>query len=285
MIDNAVGDVLLAETDFTRMKRWQRAMKENSRSDSYIKRWFNHLGMILSYGIKIGELSTRDDCIRIKAIRSEMRIKAGPRRQTFITREQVEQVVAEADKRGWHHLSLSLLLRFELMLRGVDVYGQWVAHEGREGGIRHNDRIWVDGITWDMIGPDAMTMTKQISKTRDSMPEPYTFDLSQLPDVRRRILITEPDKRTGPLIVFGTGRPPKKGTISRRFKDIVRALEMDEALQIRDSRAGGITEAKAMVDPVTLQQAAQHQNQHTTDRYTRDRSGSANTVIQMRANR
>ena len=53
----------------------------------------------------------------------------------------------------------------------------------------------------------------------------------------------------------------------------------------RDGRAGGITEAKAMVDPYTLQHAAQHQNQNTTDRYARDRSGSANKVIEMRAKR
>lgn len=73
--------------------------------------------------------------------------------------------------------------------------------------------------------------------------------------------------------------------VGKRFKAIIRHLEMDEALQIRDARAGGITEAKAMVDPHTLQHAAQHQNQHTTDRYARDRSGSANTVIEMRAKR
>ena len=214
-----------------------------------------------------------------------MRIKGGARRQVFITRQDVDVVVAEADRRGWGHLSLSLLLRFELMLRGVDVYGQWVPAENNEGGIRHHGAIWVDGMTWDMVAPDVSQITKQISKTRDSMPEPYTFDLTHLPDLRRRIMAIPMDKRTGPLIVDQSGLPPKQGMVSKRFKIITRHLGLDEALQIRDGRAGGITEAKAMVDPYTLQHAAQHQNQNTTDRYARDRSGSANKVIEMRAKR
>lgn len=285
MIERAIGSVFLAETDFTRMRAWQRVMREKGRSASYIKRWYNHLSMILSYGIKIGDAETRDDCLRIKAIRGEMRIKGGARRQVFITRQDVDLVVAEADRRGWGHLSLSLLLRFELMLRGVDVYGQWVPAENNEGGIRHHGAIWVDGMTWDMVAPDVSQITKQISKTRDSMPEPYTFDLTHLPDLRRRIMAIPMDKRTGPLIVDQSGLPPKQGMVSKRFKIITRHLGLDEALQIRDGRAGGITEAKAMVDPYTLQHAAQHQNQNTTDRYARDRSGSANKVIEMRAKR
>lgn len=285
MIERGVGKVLLADTDFIRMKKWQRTMGENGRSRSYIQRWFNHLSMILSYGIKMGDQEVHENCVRIKTIRGEMSFKSGPRRQSFITRDEVLRVVEEADNRGWKHVSLSVLLRFELMLRGVDVNGQWVPAEGRKGGIRHNDTIWVDGLTWDNISPDAMTISKQISKTRDSLPEPYHFDLTHLPDLRERILATPKDKRTGPLIVDHTGLPPKQGMQAKRFKAIIRHLEMDDKLQIRDSRAGGITEAKAMVDPKTLQHAAQHQNQNTTDIYTRDRSVSANKVIEMRAKR
>lgn len=285
MIERAVGAVLLADTDFTRMRRWQRKMRENGRTPSYIKRWFNHLTMILSYGIKIGDDGTRAHCLRIKEIRREMRVKGGASRQTFITREEVGLVIEEADRRGWDHLSLALSLQFELMLRGVDVYGQWVPAEGREGGIRHHSKIWSDGITWDMITADCTKVTKQISKTRNSLPDPYTFDLTHLPELRARIRSIQMEKRTGPLIVDSTGLPPKKGMMAKRFKAIVRHLDLDDALQIRDARPGGITEAKAMVDPYTLQHAAQHQNQHTTDRYARDRSGSANTVIEMRSKR
>lgn len=280
-IEKAIGNVLLCDTDFTRMKKWQRIMAEKGRSTHYIKSFFTHVSILLSYGIKIEE----PDCARIKAIRGEMRIKSGPRRQVFITREEVEQVVDRADTLGKPWLSLSLLMRFEFMLRGVDVYGQWVEDDAKQGGIRHHGRIWIDGMTWDEVSPDAMSITHVISKTKDSMPEPYTFSLEHLPDIRRRILATPTERRTGPLIVDATGLPPKRGMVSKAFKTIVRDLELNEALQIRDGRSGGITEAKAMVAPQTLQHAAQHQNQHTTDRYARDRSGSANEVIELRAKR
>ncbi|MDG3089212.1 hypothetical protein P7F88_25450 [Vibrio hannami] len=71
--------------------------------------------------------------------------------------------------------------------------------------------------------------------------------------------------------------------MSKRFKTVVRALELPDHLQIRDSRSGGITEAKGIVHPTVLQHAAQHQNGSTTDRYIRDRSASANQVIELRA--
>tara|TARA_R110000851_G_scaffold22626_14_gene67043 strand:+ start:751 stop:1956 length:1206 start_codon:yes stop_codon:yes gene_type:complete len=285
MIESAIGDVLLCETDFLRMKSWQRQMAENQRSVSYIQRWFRHLSMILSYGIKIGDHATHNDCIRLKTIRGEMRIKSGPRREVFIKRDEVEAIIDAADKRGWGNLSLAVSIRFELMLRGVDVYGQWVPAEGAKGGIQHNNQIWVDGMTWAGVSPDCTTIVHQISKTRDSMPEPYTFDLTHLPDIRARLESIPKDNRTGPLVVDDRGLPTKHGLLSNRFKKLVRELGLDERLRIGDSRAGGITEAKAMVDPKTLQHAAQHQNQSTTDRYARDRSGSANQVIKLRANR
>jgi hypothetical protein len=60
-------------------------------------------------------------------------------------------------------------------------------------------------------------------------------------------------------------------------------LELPDELRISDARSGGITEAKALVDPKTLSHAAQHTQLSTTDLYTRDRSGSANKVIALRA--
>jgi len=57
---------------------------------------------------------------------------------------------------------------------------------------------------------------------------------------------------------------------------------LPEELQIRDSRAGGITEAKDLVGTRTLQHAAQHTQSSTTDIYVRGRSDAANKVVQLR---
>jgi hypothetical protein len=63
----------------------------------------------------------------------------------------------------------------------------------------------------------------------------------------------------------------------------VRDLGLPEELQIRDTRSGGITEAKTLVDPYTLQHAAQHTQGTTTDIYARDRSGATNNVVRIRS--
>lgn len=280
-VENAVGSVLLSETDFTRLKMWQKAMADKGRSSSFIKKWFTHWGLALSHGIKIGD----PDCLRIKSIRSEMRIKNPGRRSIYITRGQVDAIVKEADARGLGFVALSILIRFEFMLRGTDVYGQWEPSEGRGGGIQHHGKMWVDGITWDMITPDVTMLTKVISKTRDSMTEAYEWDLTAVPDIRRRLMAIDKTARTGPVIVAQDGLPPKSDYITKAFKQIVRDLGLPDELQVRDNRSGGITEAKAMVDPYTLQHAAQHTQQSTTDIYARGRSDSANKVVQMRAKR
>lgn len=280
-IEQAIGSVLICETDFTRLKTWQKAMRDKGRSTSFIKKWFTHWGLALSHGIKIGN----QDCVRIRQIRSEMKIKTPPRRSAFITREQVESVVREADSRGLGFVALDVLIRFELMLRGTDVHGQWEAAEGREGGIRHHGKVWVDGITWDMISADVTRLTKVISKTRDSMTEAYDWDLTAVPEIRQRLLAIPKERRTGPVIVGRDGLPPKSDYVTKAFKRIVRDLELPEELQIRDSRSGGITEAKSLVDPYTLQHAAQHTQQSTTDIYARGRSDAANKVVQLRNKR
>ena len=193
--------------------------------------------------------------------------------------------MAEADRTGKPHLALAILLRFEFILRGVDVQGQWVKAEGNQGGVRDNGQIWVDGLTWDMFDRDVTRFTKVISKTRKSLTEPYTFDLAHTPEIRQRLLSIPKHQRTGPVIVLPNGKPPKNGVLTRGFKEIIRALKLSNDLQIRDTRSGGITEAKGLVDPTTLQHAAQHTQGSTTDIYTRDRSGAASKVVELRAKR
>ncbi|MCG7623183.1 hypothetical protein [Epibacterium sp. Ofav1-8] len=290
-IEQAIGNVLIEETDYERIMRWKKAMHDKGRSTHYVKKWFTHWRLIVSHGIKIGV----DHCAKVKAIREEVRIQNPARRSRYATREQIEAIVAEADRMGRPHLALAILMRFEFILRGVDVHGQWVKADNRQGGIRDGGQIWVDGVTWDMFDQDVTSFTKVISKTRKSLTEPYTFSLKHTPEIRKRLLLIPQDQRTGPVITMPNGKPPKNGVLSRGFKEALRAVnkarveaDLDpfpDDLQIRDTRSGGITEAKSLVDPTTLQHAAQHTQGTTTAIYTRDRSGAANNVIQVRSKR
>jgi hypothetical protein len=220
-----------------------------------------------------------------------MRIQNAPARTKYLTREQVEAIVAEADRRGADHIAISLLFRFEFLLRGRDVYGEWEPLNGRKGGVQHNGSIWVKGLTWEMFDTDLTKFSKVISKTRKSLPEPYTFDLTNVPALRERLMKIPKEKRVGPVVTVRGGKPPSENAVTNGFKRILRHLIKDEAnahlgltdsLRISDARSGGITEAKSMVDPMMLRDAAQHTQISTTDRYVRGRSEAANNVVAIR---
>ncbi|MCJ8335629.1 MAG: hypothetical protein MJH10_15545 [Epibacterium sp.] len=234
-IENAIGEVLISETDFVRIAKWKKLMQENGRSAHYIKKWFTHWRLIVSHGIKIGI----EDCLKIKAIRTEMRIPSAPRREGYATREQIEAIVAEADRQERPIVALAILLRFEFMLRGVDVHGKWVPAAKIGGGIQHNGQAWVDGLTWDMFDSDVTQFSKVFSKTKKTLTEATTYDLALTPDIRARLLAIPREKRTGPVLVAPSGLPPKNGFFTRNFKRLVRDLKLPDELQIRDTRSGG----------------------------------------------
>lgn len=277
-IERGIGKLKIVDTDFEELSRLRRAMEKNGRSTHYIKSWFTHFGLIVSHGIKLRV----PGCADVKEIRSEMRIQNAPRRTIYATVGDIEAVVRRADAHEQEWLSLALLFRFEFMLRGVDVYGEWSPVEDREGGIQHNGRMWERGLTWEMFDRGLTSFEKVISKTERSLPEAYNFDLTGTPEIRRRLLAVPAERRAGPVIVLPDGTPPKMGVISRAFKAHVTELKLDPRLQIRDARAGGITEAKTIVDPYSLRDAAQHTQITTTDIYTRGRSDTANKVVSLR---
>lgn len=293
-IENAIGEVLISETDFERLMGWRKAMLERKvdgqpapRSVDFISRWFTHFMIVVSHGIKAGDPDTQAHCLRIKAIRGEMRIQSPAARSVAITWDQVEKVVGEADKRGWHQLALSVLLRFEFMLRGVDIYGEWEPADAGAGGIlfEHKGTVkrWVKGLTWEMISSDVSRFDKVISKTVKSLPEPYTFDLTDVPDIRRRLLAIPEEQRVGPVIKMEDGLPPRSDKLTKQFKTIVREhSDLPDDLRLSDNRSGGITEGKDLVEPMTLRDAAQHKMVSTTDRYVRARSAAANKVVNLR---
>ncbi len=260
---------------------WKKMMEQKGRSVSFIHAWFRHFGLAVKHGVKL-EIP---GCKAVKEIRAEMRIKIPPRRSRYLTRDQVNLIVAEADQRGMGYLSLALLFRFEFMLRGVDVYGQWAPAEGREGGLQHNGQLWEDGLTWEMFNRELTGFKKVISKTRDTLKEPYHFDLTATPEIRKRLMAIPIEDRVGPVIVVKDGLPPKDTTVTQAFSRLAEAAKLPKGLRISDARSGAITEAQSLVDPMTLRNAAQHTQITTTDIYARGRSDGANKVVRIRGER
>jgi hypothetical protein len=275
-VTQRAGDQAIDTTSYAVMACWTRSMRAESKSADYIKRWWTHFGLIVSHGIRCEV----DGCMKVKAVRSEMRIKAPAPKSVTATREQVRAIVAEADTRGMRLLSLAVLMRFELLLRGVDIYGEWAPAEGRKGGVQHNGMIWDGGLTWDMIAPDLSSITKVVSKTRDRLPEAYTWSLAPLPEIRARLGHIQ--NRVGPVFVCDDGLPPRNNILAKQFATVRAAVGLSSSLKMMDLRSSGITEAKGLVSPFHLRDASQHTQISTTDRYVRGRSDAANAVVEMR---
>lgn len=263
----AIGDVGIADTDYTTIKRWEKAMIEKGRSLHYIKSMFTKLRIVAGYGIRL-EVKRASE---VKAILSEMRFRAAPPRTVYPTEAQVMAIVAEADRAGQGAYATGLLLQWWLTLRAVDVRGQFL--DGR----------WADGLTWDMIDRDITTLRKVASKTAKTAPQAMEFDLMLLPDVRARLQAIPKDQRIGPVIKKANGQPFTKRHWSALFATFRTAAGVPDEVCMMDVRAGAINHAReAGASMEDRQRQAQHASPSTTEIYTRGHDEVRNRVIKLR---
>lgn len=278
--ENVLGDEKVRNTTFEDLKRVQKAQAQNGKSADFTHRAFKHLRRIASYGKQIRFDGAGD----IAEMLSEMRIPMPAPRSVAPTRAQIRAVIDRADAEGMFAYATGLLIQFELMLRGVDVFGQWLRDDGKSGGVIHDGKRWQDGLTWDMVEPGFTGFSKVISKTARSMPEPLRFGLEDLPEVRGRLRLLANGGRVGPVIVTERFRRPY--TLDSRSQAWGRLREkvgLPKNLWMMDTRGAAVTEAKNLgADTMALRDAAQHANVSTTSRYARDRDAGVAKVVKLR---
>lgn len=266
----AVSAVKLEDVRYETLMGWKQRMQQNGRSTAYIHRQFNTLRRVIRYGETIGD----DECRRLAGVLSNMRIKAPAPRTVAPTRAQIEAIVAASDEAGHTAFSLVTLMQFWFALRRVDVAGHVV------------DGVWSGGLCWEHFDSDLTSFAKVINKIKDAMPDPYVFDLTQVTDIRDRLLALRAStgRIAGPLFVnAATGRPLTDDHFAKMWAKFRKAAGVESNVQMRDMRAGAITDATRVgVDSFTLRNAAQHKSVSTTDRYARGRSNDANAVVRLR---
>lgn len=275
VIDAAIGEVLIAHTDYERIKRWQVAMQDKGRSVAYIARWFGRLRLAANYGALIKP----DLCKRPADILGGMRITSPTPRTVAPTSEQIEAIIAKADAVDDAMFALALSLMWWTMLRPVDVIGQWLQDD--DGKPR-----WADGLTWGMVSLEEGAITKTPSKTEKHMHEALTWDLTAVPELLDRLAAIPTEQRVGPVIRQGNGAPFQRRWFNTKYRRYARAAGVPDEVQMRDTRAGAVTDAKsAGATAIQMQHAANHKNPATTQRYIRDRKAEVAEVIHMRKDR
>lgn len=279
-LEEVIGRSRIDAMTYEQIKTLQKAMEKKGRSVAYIHRFFNTLRRVANYGKMLKVPAARD----VAEILSGMRFQNSPARQVAPTRDQVYAIIAAADAAGAKHFALGIMLQYELSLRAVDVRGQWLKTDETEGGIIRDGKRWQDGLTWDMLDADMGVLVKVISKTAKSLPEPYQFDLTGTPEIRRRLAEIRPENAVGPVIISPrSGLPYTIYGWSQAWARFRKAAGVPKEIWMMDTRAGAVTEAKGLgVDPYMLRDAAQHKDVDTTSRYARSRSDAANKVVKLR---
>lgn len=266
------AETLIADTTFETLKMLHRAMENNGRSTAFIHRRFNHLRMVARYGLQIKPDLFRD----VVSILSAMRFKSPKPRTIAPSGDQIFAVIAQADKAGASGFALGLSLQWWLTLRAVDVRGQWFG----KGATRR----WGDGLTWDMVDLDGLTIRKMISKTERHDERPMVWDLSPLEDLVERLRAVPMDQRIGAVVKAKDGKPFEIRHYRELWRRFARAAGIPDEVQLMDTRAGAINDAMRLgADRMALQHAANHKNAATTERYIRAREVGANNVILLRA--
>jgi integrase len=284
-LEGVLGCVPINATTYEMLMRIKSGKKAKGRSAHHISAWFSTLRRVARYGILIDA----PGAARASEILSNMRIETPAARSKAATREQVEAIVAEADRRGLRTFAIGVLIQWWFGLRAVDVRGQFL------------DGEWVDGLTWGMFDDEMRGFHKVISKTRKSMPEAYHFDITVVPGLRQRILElkaflhptwTMPEKPLALSLSEGsckprTGKAYTPGSWTETWRRMRDAAGVPKDVWCMDLRAGAITDA-AQIPGVSLSQlrnAAQHKDAATTGRYIRERSDDANRIVALRAQR
>ncbi|MFY0633635.1 MAG: recombinase [Vannielia sp.] len=279
-IARVIGDTRIEALTYEAAAKIKTAMVTKHRSPDYIKRWFTTLRRVAKYGGALGI----NGCANAYALLQVIKLPTPVPRDVYPTRDEVEAIVDAADAKGMFAFGTGYLLCYELCLRAVDVRGQWLPGEG---GINRDGKRWQDGMTWDMIDPDITVLTKTPSKTMKSMPKAYEWDLTLLPVLQARLKLLKNAGGVGPVITSErSGLPYTLYGWSQAFRRLRDACGVRKELTAMDVRAGGVTEATALVqNPNDLKDAAQHKNLTTTARYQRNRSSGANKVIELRSKR
>jgi len=161
--------------------------------------------------------------MRADTILGKMRFEAPAARYEKLTREQVSAVRTKAHEMQFHSIALATVLQFELAFRQKDIVGEWEPCAEPVGGIVHNGRRWVNGLTWSDIDA-SMILRKVPTKTKRLGLPAIEHDLKLYPAILEELGRIPPDRRVGPVIISETtGEPYKHRTFTQTWRRVADA--------------------------------------------------------------
>lgn len=183
------------------------------------------------------------------------------------------------------YLALGVAAQFELMLRQMDIIGEWAPTKSLRklpqgmATLVVDEDTWSGFFTWENVPGWRWRMKTSKSKYRAAAD----FDLSRYDLLFPLLEAVDPSQRTGSIIKGEHGLPVRYRTFSKDFRKVARAAGIPDTVWSMDARAGGATEAEEAGAAIeAIQDALTHSKKHTTLRYIRKRSKRIADVAEAR---
>lgn len=272
ILEEGTGDVKLSTINMEMLYQWYndacypegkgRGKPERLRKAHGI---ISILRRIISYGVA----AEMPECGRINSILTNMRFKAPGRRTAALFAKHVVSFIDTALANDRLSLALGTALQFELGMRQKDVIGEWEPLDGGPPTSLYvmNRRQWVNGLTWDLIGPDWI-----LSKPTTKTGQVVTHDLTLCPMSKQLIEQIPLEKRSfGPVIIDELhNRPYAEHAYQRHWREIADKAGLPRGLWNMDARSGAATEASdAGASLGDTRMVLGHSDERTTARYVR----------------
>jgi hypothetical protein len=277
----AHGDMQLHEIKARLLLAWHSDWMEGGRV-SMAHSFIAQLRTLFGFGATILENA---ECERLCAVLHKMRFQMPKPRQERLTAEQAIAVRTKAHEMGWPSIALGQAFQFELMLRQMDVIGEWVPMSEKSaseilGKMSSEGQKWIRGLRWSEID-DNLILRHTTSKRQKDIE----VDLKLAPMVMEELALLGERPKSGPVIVSEyNGLPFTTWEYRRRWRAIATAAGLPKAVRNMDSRAGGISEATdAGASLELVRHAATHSNVSTTANYSRGSVEKIADVMKLRS--
>ena len=290
----AVGQAQIHALTFRDFKRWYEGFRKPKTAGGPERIARAH-GLMTKVRIlmSFGKLCEIGQCARASSILEEMTFELPRPRTAFITAEHADAIRGEAHRIGQPSIALAQAFAYELMLRQKDVVGEWIpVSEPGLSDVVAGSTKWMHGLHWSDIDANLI-LTKRISKSMrgrravlsQGSGKTEIYNLRSYPMIIQELAAVSDSKRAGPVIVCEySGLPWRDKVFPAAWRKIANAVGVPKAVQNRDSRAGGITEATDQGAPLdTVRRHAGHSKITTTARYSRGHIEAKNEVARIRA--
>jgi hypothetical protein len=305
LIETTVGARLVRKVTILDVQRWYEEWRKPAiRQEDAGKQITGperidraHNGVAMFRTVIYFNAALRDpDCKLLAGELERVKFEKGGARQEELTYAQAAAFIRTAiefDCKGLMppgralRVAIGTAAQFELLLRQMDVIGEWAkigANRKLPPGIATlelDGEIWAGYFTWENIAGWRWRMKTSKSKYRFAAD----FDLTKYTLLLPLLEAVPLQERTGAIVMGAKGLPVRRDMYARWFRQIARAAGIPDTVWNMDARAGGATEAdEAGAALEAIQSALTHTKETTTLRYLRrGRTKKIGLVAEVRA--